>query len=249
MWAASLRSGLPPGGTWSEHYCKNIFSARKIYGLEAALTFLDQRLQKMSSPGRHEGNAASPGLLDVFSVFSIDFSFSRTAKAWEHERERGGFLPSPRALNDESQQLWATPYRPHVKRNWAGDSPLVRDRCENRSVLWGCLGNTLSPTSYHSVSSHTQLVLGVDNRMTIVRVQFQCGWKRALFRVDFPFKVEICCLLYFLKFLKSSANYEADLLKHFFHIRETEPYKAKVCAGQIQWFCFFDGEKLLLCKN
>lgn len=60
---------------------KGIPSAKKIYGLAAAITFHDQGLQERSSSGRPEGNAAPPVLLDVFSVFSIDFSFSKIAKA------------------------------------------------------------------------------------------------------------------------------------------------------------------------
>lgn len=60
---------------------KIIFPTKKIYWLEAAITLLGQGLQKTSSLGRHRGNAASLVLLDLFSVFGIDFSFSGKAKA------------------------------------------------------------------------------------------------------------------------------------------------------------------------
>lgn len=60
---------------------KIIPSAQKIRKLVAVITVLGQSLQEISSLVRHEGNAASWVLLDLFSGLDIDVSFSGIAKA------------------------------------------------------------------------------------------------------------------------------------------------------------------------
>lgn len=146
------------------------------------------------------------------------FSFSRIAKAWEHEVERGGF-PSPITGSEwESKQLWDIAYLSHLMRNWAGDSPL--EIAVRTSV---CCGPslptliTLSPVTVYS---------GSDNHIKIIRIQFQYHESIAIFRFNFPSGAEIVVFISFS--FKNSAYYYTYLAKDFVHIRETYTYKAKV---------------------
>lgn len=113
-----------------------------------------------------------------------------------------------------------------------------RDSCENQSALWASLRNMLCLLL---LSPCLKSIQGADSHIKIIHIQFQYHQNTAIFRFDSLSCAEIVSRE-FCKLLNV-------FIKRFYSYRETPPYKTKVRAELIQWFCLFDGEKLLCVRT